>query len=137
MDRYFLVILDDLKLWMIHADSLSAQARLSKDNDALAGPDHFLHVMQIEPSTHQRLAQSVCLRFLQRGFKDFFPAAKTTQRSFGHLATKTHRHIAFLARKTRELGAIFVTPRKVREQVFYRLNPEAPQRENFRTRDPS
>src|SRR5438445_390803 len=85
-------------------DPHCAQARLAKDNNALAGRDHFLYVMQVEPSAHERLAQSICLRLLQRGFKNFFPSAKTAQRSLNHLAAKTDRNIAFLARKTRELG---------------------------------
>src|ERR1700756_3524023 len=113
MDRYFFIVLDDLKLRMIHADSLSPQTGFSEDDDALAGRDHFLHVMQVEPPAHQRLAQSICLRFLERGFKDFFPSAKTAQRSLCHLATKAHRNIAFFVRKTRELSPIFVASRKM------------------------
>src|SRR5215510_3940692 len=136
MDRYFLIILDHLEFRVIHANSLSAQTRLSKDNNTLTGSDHLLYVMQIEPPAHQWLAQSICLRLLQGGFKNFLPSTKTAQRSFSHLAAKTDRNIAFLTRKTRELGAIFVAPRKMSEQVFHRLNPETPQRENFRTRDP-
>src|SRR5438128_1451764 len=117
MDRDFLIVLDHLELRMIHANSLSAQTRLAKDNDALTGRDHFLHVMQVEPPAHQRLTQSICLRFLHRGLKDFFPATKTTQRSFYHLTAKTDRKVAFFARETRELGTIFVAPGKMSKQV--------------------
>src|SRR5262249_54027264 len=113
VNRDFFIVLDNLEFRMIHANSLSAQSRLAKDNNALTGRDHFLHIMQIEPSTHQRLAQSVCVRLLQRGFKDFFPSAESAQRSFNHLATKAHGNIPFLARKARELTAIFVASRKM------------------------
>src|SRR5215470_12473686 len=42
MDRYLFVVFNDLELRMIHAYSLPAPARLTKNNDALAGHDHFL-----------------------------------------------------------------------------------------------
>src|SRR6266498_3991996 len=123
MDRYFLIVLDHFELRKIHANSLPAETWLSKDNNTLAGGDHFLLVMQVEPSTHQRLAQSICLRLLERGLKNFFPSAKTTQRRFNYLTAKTDRNIAFLAWKTRELGAIFVAAGEMSEQVFHRLYP--------------
>ena len=93
--------------------------------------------MQVEPSADQRLTESVCLRLLKRRFKNFLPSAKTTQRSFDYLAAQTNRTVAFLARKMRELGAIFVPARKMSEQIFYRLNPETPQCEEFRAWDPT
>src|SRR5438128_2746977 len=125
MNRYFFIILDDFELRMVHANSLSSQARLSKHDDALTGGDHLLHVMQIEPSTHERLAQCICLRFLQRGLKNFFPSTKTAQRSFDHFAAKTNRNVAFLARKLRELRAILMAPGEMSYQVLNRLDTKA------------
>src|SRR5919109_564206 len=122
---------------MIHANPFSAQARFSEHDDALAGSDHFLHVMKVEPSAHQRFAQCIGLRFFQRRFKDFFPSAKTSQRRLYNLAAKTNRNIAFFARKTRELGAIFVAPWKMREQILPCLAAETPQGEQTRAGDPA
>ena len=136
MDRHLFVVFDHLKLRMIHANPLSAQSRLAKNNDPLAGSDHFLHVMQIEPPAHERFAQSVWLRFLQRCFKDFLPAAKAAQRSFKNLAAKTDWDVAFFSRKMRKLCAILVTSGKMRQQVFYSLNAEPSQGEQSRSRDP-
>ena len=100
MDRYLFIVLDHLKLRMIHANSFSTQTRLAENNDALAGGDHFLHVMQIEPAAYQRLTQRIRLRFLQRGFKDFLPAAKSAQRRFDHLSAETDRERRFLPAET-------------------------------------
>src|SRR5262249_43646421 len=63
MDRYLFVVLDHLKLGMIHANSFSAQTRPTENNDALTRGDHFLHVMQIEPAAYERLTQRIWLRF--------------------------------------------------------------------------
>src|SRR4030095_3698198 len=89
MDRYLFIVLDHLKLRMIHANSLSTQTWPAENNDALTRGDHFLHVMQIEPAAYERLTQRIRLRFLQRRFKDFLPAAKPAQRRFGHLPAAT------------------------------------------------
>src|SRR6266496_973994 len=137
MDRYFVIILDNLEFRVIHANPLSSQTRLAKNNQALPGRNHLLHVMQVEPSAHQRLAESIWVRFFERGLKDFLPSAKTAQRSLGHLAAETNRNVAFLTRKLRELCAIFVAPRKMSEQIFHRLNLETPQCEDFRAWDPT
>jgi hypothetical protein len=112
---------------MIHAHSLSSQARLAENDDALPGHDHFLHIMQIEPPAHERLTESICLRFLQGSLKNLFPSAETAQRGLDHLAAKTNRNLAFLARKMRELSAIFVAPGEMREQILHFFNPEAAQ----------
>src|SRR4029077_17139107 len=82
MDRYLFIVLDHLKLWMIHANSFSTQTRPAENNDALTCGDHFLHVMQIEPAAYERLTQRIRPRFLQRRFEDFLPAAKPPQRRF-------------------------------------------------------
>ena len=50
------IILDNLELRVVHADPLATQTRFAKHDDALPGRNHFLHVMQVEPATHQRLA---------------------------------------------------------------------------------
>ena len=126
MDRYLLVILNDLKLRVLHANSVSAQPRLTKDHHTLAGGDHFLYVMQIEPSAHERLAQSVWVRFLQRGLENFLPTAEATQRRLDHLPAKTDRNITLFARKPRKFRSVFMAPRKVRKQIFHRFDAQPP-----------
>src|SRR4051794_7417319 len=95
MDRYLFIVLDHLKLRMIHANSLSAQTRFAEYNDALTSGDHFLHVMQIEPATYKRLTQRIRLRFLERRFKDFLPAAKPPQRCVNYLSAETDGDVGF------------------------------------------
>ena len=115
MDRDFFVILNHLELRMVHANSRSAQPRLTKDYHALTGGDHLLHVMQIEPSAHKRLAQSVWVRFLQRGFENFLPTAEAPQRRLDHLPAKTNRNITLFARKLRKFRPVFMAPREMRK----------------------
>ena len=122
---------------MLHANPLSAKSRFAKNNDALARSDHFLHVMQIEPTAHERFAQGIWLRFVHRRFKDFLPSAKPAQRSFNHLAAKAHWDVAFFPRKVRELCAILVTSGKMCQQIFYRLNAEPSERKQPWARDPA
>src|SRR6476660_336485 len=114
MDRYLFIVLDDLKLRMIHANSFSTQTRSAENNDALTRGDHFLHVMQIKPTAYERLTQRIRLRFLQRRFKDFLPAAKTAHRRFDHLSAKTDGSVGFFPRKLWELGPILMTPGEMR-----------------------
>ena len=114
MDRYLFIVLDHFKLRVIHANSFPAQARLAENNNALTRRYHFLHVMQIEPAAHERLAQRIRLRFLQRRFEDFLPTAKPAHRRFDHLAAETDGSVGFFPRKLWELSAILVTPRKMR-----------------------
>jgi hypothetical protein len=64
MDRCLLVVLNHFELGMIHANPLPAQSRLAENDELLAGSDHFLDVMQIEPATDQRLTERVCVQFL-------------------------------------------------------------------------
>ena len=85
--------------------------------------------MQIEPSAHQRLAQRVWVRFLQRGLENFLPTAKTPKRCFGHLAAKTDRNIALFTGKLWEFRAVLMAPRKMRKQIFHRFDSETSQRE--------
>src|SRR4029453_9655118 len=98
MDRYLLVVLDHLKLRMIHANSFSTQTRFTENNDALTRSDHFLHVMQVEPAAYERSTQRIRLRFLEGRFKDFLPAAKPAQRRFDHLPHTTGRRAGFFQR---------------------------------------
>ena len=114
MDRYLFIVLDHLKLRMIHANSFSTQTRSAENNDALTRGDHFLHVMQIEPATYERLTQRIRLRFLQRRFKDFLPAAKPAHRRFDHLPAETDGSVGFFPRKLCELSPILMTPREMR-----------------------
>src|ERR1700675_3589636 len=57
MDRFFLIVLDHFELRMIHTNPASAQPRLAVDDELLAGGDHFLDVMQVEPAADQGLTQ--------------------------------------------------------------------------------
>src|SRR4029079_8534161 len=123
MNRHLFIVFDDLELWMIDANSFSTQTRLAENDDALTRSDHFLHVMQIEPATDERLTQRIRLGFLQRRFKDFLPAAKPAHRCFDHLAAETDGNVGFFPRKLWELGPILVTPRKMRYQILRRLDP--------------
>src|SRR6476646_11329659 len=118
MDRYLFIVLDHLKLRMIHANSFSTQTRPAENNDALTCGDHFLHVMQIEPTAYERLTQRIRLCFLQRGFKDFLPTAKPTNRRFGHLPAETDGSVGFFPRKLWELGPILMPPGEMRQQIF-------------------
>ena len=136
MDRPLLVVLDHFELRMIHANARPAQSRLAVDDKLLAGRDHFLHVMQIEPATDQRLTERVCVWFLQRRFENFFPTAETAQRCFNNFAGQTNRHVAFIAREFRKLMSIFMPAREMGQQMFGRGNVKSPQRQNFRARNP-
>ena len=64
VDRFLLVVLDHFEFGMIHANTVPTQSRLAENDKLLAGGDHFLDVMQIEPATDERLAQRVRIRFL-------------------------------------------------------------------------
>ena len=77
MNRDFLVVLDHLKFRMFHAKALTAQTRLAENDQTLAGQDHFLDVMQIEPAQHERLAEGVRVAFLQGDFEDFFASGRS------------------------------------------------------------
>ncbi|KAG0506232.1 MAG: hypothetical protein Udaeo_03900 [Candidatus Udaeobacter sp.] len=114
MDRYLFIVLDHLKLRMIHANSFSTQPRSAENNDALTCGDHFLHVMQIEPAACERFTQRIWSRFLQRGFKDFLPAAKSAQRRLDHLPAEADGSVGFFPRKLWELGPILMTPGEMR-----------------------
>src|SRR5215831_8140145 len=114
MDRYLFIVLDHFEFRMIHTNSFSTETRLAENNDALTSCDHFLDVMQIEPAAHERLTQRIRLRFLQRRFEDFFPAAKPAQRRFDHLSAETDRALGFFPRKLWELGPVLMTPREMR-----------------------
>src|SRR5205823_3221942 len=118
------------------ANPLPAQPRFAKDDQALPGRDHLLHVMQVEPAAHERFAQRVRARLLQCRFKDFFPSAKPAHRRFNYLTAKANRNVALFARKMGKLMSIFVTARKMREQILHRFDAETAQREKFRARDP-
>src|SRR4051794_29194487 len=107
---------------MINTDALSAQLGFSKNDEPLTGRDHFLHVMQIEPTADDRLAQSVCLRFFQCCLKYYFPTAESSQLRFCHFTAQTNRLLRLLMRKTLKLAAILMSSRKVREQIFHRLD---------------
>ena len=121
---------------MFHADALPTQFRFAENDEALPGQDHLLDVMQIEPATDERLAESVGAALFEGDFEDFFPATETFDLSFRYFAAKTNRLFAFLARKPGELGAIFVPPRIMPEQIIDRLDLEPAQRRQAGARNP-
>src|SRR5450631_571408 len=98
---------------MLHAKTLAAQTWLAEDNQPLTGGDHLLHVMQIEPTQGDRLAQRAGVRFLQRRFEDFLPAAETAQRSLGHFTANADGHVALIAREASKLAPVFVATREM------------------------
>src|SRR4029077_10474379 len=100
---------------MIHAEPVSAEARLSEDHHFLSSCDHLLDIMQVKPTADQRLAERVCFLFLQRRLKDFFPAAKPAKRRFNHCATQADWDVTFLTRKLGKLISILVSPGKMRD----------------------
>src|SRR6188474_734765 len=114
MDRHLFIVLDHLELRMIHANSFSPQTGFAENDNALTRGDHFLHVMQIEPAAYKRFTQRIRVRFLQRCFKDFLPAAKPAQRRFDHLPAKTDGSVSFFPGKLWELGPILMTSREMR-----------------------
>src|SRR6267143_801706 len=99
---------------MVHTKSFTAQLRLTEHNQLLAGRDHLLHVMQIEPAQGEWLTQRIRVRFLKRCFEDFFPTTKAKHSRLDHLAAQTNRRVAFLAWKFRELMPVFIAPRIMR-----------------------
>src|SRR5579864_5307377 len=135
MNQFVRIVFDHFELGMIHAESFSPQPWLAEHDQLLVGRDHFLNVMQIEPAKNELLAERVRIRLLQRGLKNP-SAAKPPERSLDHLAGETHRFVAFLARKLRELMAVFVASQKVGQQIFHGCDAEAPERQKFRTRNP-
>src|SRR2546423_6173764 len=112
---------------MVHAKTFAAQLRFSEHDQLLAGRDHFLHVMQIEPAQDEWLTQSIRVRFLKRCFEDFFPTTKAKHSRLDHLAAKTNRHIALFVWKFRELMSIFIAPRIMGYQIFHLRDGEPPQ----------
>src|SRR4029453_13350320 len=68
-------------------------------------------------------------------FKDFLPSAKSAHGRFNDLPAKANRNVALFARKMGKLMSIFVTTRKMREQIFDSLDPETAKPGKFGTRD--
>src|SRR5437879_7575245 len=109
MDRLLLVVLNHFKFRMIHANSVSPEPRLAKDDELLSSGDHFLDVVQIKPSADERLTERVRVRFLQCRLKNLFPTAETPERRFDQFSGQTDRQVTLLARQLRKLRSIFGT----------------------------
>src|SRR5437764_4098314 len=92
--------------------------------------------MHVEPAADQRLAEGIGVRLLQRRFENFFPAAKPAEGGFDDFAGQTNRLVALLPRKSWELVPIFVTTRKVGQQILRCCDAEPPKRQDFRARNP-
>ena len=136
MNRNFLIVFNHLEFGVLHADALPAQTWLAKDDQALTGQNHLLHIMQIEPAQGERLAQGVRGVLLQGRLENLFPTPEAEQAGFHHFAAEANRLIAFFPRKAGELAPILVTPRIVSQQIAHRLEPEATQLHHPRARNP-
>src|SRR5947207_14986745 len=96
---------------MIHANSVSPEARLAEDDELLSSGDHFLDVVQIKPSADERLTERVRVRFLQCRLKNLFPTAETTEGRFDHFSSQTDRHVTIIARVFRNLMSSVLSSR--------------------------
>src|SRR5438874_8420489 len=77
MNRNFIIILDHLKFRVIDTYSFAAQTRLAEHHELLTGRDHLSHIVQVEPTADQRLAQCVRVCLLQGRFKNLLPTSET------------------------------------------------------------
>jgi hypothetical protein len=121
---------------MIHAKSAAPQAWFPEDDETLAGCDHFLDVMEVEPTQQKRLAQRVGIDLVQSSFKDFLPTPEPKKPSFGYFTTKTNCDIALFSRKLVERPTIFVSSRKMAYEIGNCFNAESAQRQLFGSRNP-
>src|SRR5262249_23684090 len=111
MNRNLLVVFNHFKLRMLHADPLSPLSWFSKNDQALTGKNHFLHVMRIKPAEHKRLTQSVRLIFLESCLEDLFAASKAKQTGFCYFAAKANRRRSSFPWKASEFAPVFMSPR--------------------------
>src|ERR1700737_917048 len=112
------IVLDHFKLRMVHAKALAAQLRLPENDQLLAGRDHFLHVMQIEPAQGERLTQRVRVWFPKCRLKNLFPAAEAKYSRFGYLSAQTDGSVALFARNFWKLMSGFGAPGKGGEKTL-------------------
>src|ERR1043165_1792282 len=98
---------------MVHANSASPQTWFTENNETLSGRDDFLHIMEVEPTQQERLAQGIGVNFLQRSFKDFLPTSEPTKLGLSYLTTQTNRHITFFSGKFAERPTVFMSSRKM------------------------
>src|SRR5438067_3789521 len=136
VNRDFVVILDHLELRMLHAKPFSAQTRFSENNQALPGRNHLLHVMQVEPTQDQRLAEGVRIRFLQRGFENLLPATETNEPCSCDLSAKKNRRVAFFAGEIDKVRPVFVTTRIMGQEIFDGFDFEPAERRQLGPRNP-
>src|SRR3981081_3679700 len=101
------IVLVPLEFRMVHAKAFAAQLRFAENNQLLAGRDHLLHVMQIEPAQRQGLAERLRFCFLHGRLKNLLPGAEAKDRRFGPFAAQTDRGIALLAWELWKLMSIF------------------------------
>jgi hypothetical protein len=113
---------------MLHTKTLPAQPRFAEDDQPLPGRNHLLDVMHIEPAQHQRLAQRVRVRLLERGLENFLPAAKAKQPCLRNFSAEQDRRIAFVVGELGEPGAVFVATRVMAQQILYGFDLEPLQR---------
>jgi len=121
---------------MFHAEPLPAPARFAEDDQTLAGQNHFLDVVEIEPAQNEGLAEGVRIAFLQGRFEDSLAAAKMIEARLDYFAAETNRLLTFFSWEAGELAPVFVTSGIVREQVADRFDAEAAELGAARARDP-
>ena len=127
MNRNFVVVLDNLEFRMFHADALTALTRFAENDQALAGQDHLLDVMQIEPPADEWLTESVWIGFLQRHLENFFPTAKAIKSRLGHLPAQTDWLFALFPRKFAKRPPVLMPSWIMSEQVapLFRVQDDA------------
>jgi hypothetical protein len=127
MNRDFVIVLDDFEFRMFHANTLATLTRLTKNDQALAGHDHLLDVMQVEPAADEWLTEGVRIAFLKGHFENLFPAAEAIESRPGHLAAQTDRLLALFSWKFGKLAPILMPPRIMGEQVANCFDAETAQ----------
>src|SRR5947209_17672994 len=127
MDRDLIVVFDHLKFRVLQAKPMAAQPWLSENDHTLAGRDHLLDIVKVEPAQDQWLTKRVRIPLLDCRLEDFFPTAKPDQPCLDYLAAKEDWHIAFLVGKWGEFASVFVSPRVMGQQVLDGLDLEPAQ----------
>jgi hypothetical protein len=79
MDRNFGVIFDHFELRVFHAETAATESRFAEDHQTLAGENHLLYVVQIEPAQDEGLTECMGIAFLQSGFENFPASAESKE----------------------------------------------------------
>ena len=136
MNRNFVVVLDNFEFRMFHADTLTALTRLAENDQALAGQDHLLDVMQVEPAADEWLTEGVRIALLQRHLENLFPTAKAIESRPGHLAAQTDWLFALFPRKFAKRPPVLMPSWIMSEQVAHCFESKTTQLGAARMGDP-